>query len=503
MSNRPPIRIPERTHRDLHLLLWVADGEASVRCGADDHTLVPGDALVIPATVPHEVTVDADGLVVPISIPTTGLEHLPPSPAVHSLAPSWTDWMLHHFAAWSSPLRSPGYRTAEIVSTLNRTDAPRPPLPLTPPGRDVATALHRDPAIDLTIDEWAREVRVSARTLRRIFVRDTRMSFSDWRTACRLEAGAEYLRAGYRVAHAAHQVGFGTSYGFIRAFARRFGQTPVQWRAANQVTTVSARVRRSREGQALLSAVTDEIDRCAPPAVPATSAPPCVHTDLHVFLWLHKGTARVRVGDDVLALSRGDAVWMPANVEHTVDVDAEAIALPLVFNTDELAVALDDVTVVHVDSTNHDEVLRQAIANRTPIRPDGYRRVDILDLFTERAPRRTGSAPDAPWDPAAQTVARHVERSPADSRPLALIAEELGIDHTGLDRLFREQTGLGFTRWRTSMRMNVARRLIESGTAPSTAARHVGYRHLSGFSRDFSKHHGMSPRACLAQRVSS
>ena len=61
-------------------------------------------------------------------------------------------------------------------------------------------------------------------------------------------------------------------------------------------------------------------------------------------------------------------------------------------------------------------------------------------------------------------------------------------------RVFREETGLTFARWRYAARMRIARDLLAGGAKPSAVTRRVGYAHLATFSAAFSRFHGLSPR---------
>ena len=62
--------------------------------------------------------------------------------------------------------------------------------------RAVAEELLRDPALDLTVEQWAARVFSSPRTLRRDFLADTGLTFEQWRLRCRLSAAVEFLAVG-------------------------------------------------------------------------------------------------------------------------------------------------------------------------------------------------------------------------------------------------------------------------------------------------------------------
>jgi len=99
-------------------------------------------------------------------------------------------------------------------------------------GRSLA-ALHRRPAHPWTLDELAQEAGVSRSVLTERFARYLGQSpmayLADWR----LELGAESLRTTSRsVLQIATEVGYESEAAFNRAFKRRFGKPPAQYRRA-------------------------------------------------------------------------------------------------------------------------------------------------------------------------------------------------------------------------------------------------------------------------------
>ncbi|WP_297007661.1 helix-turn-helix transcriptional regulator, partial [uncultured Corynebacterium sp.] len=100
----------------------------------------------------------------------------------------------------------------------------------------------------------------------------------------------------------------------------------------------------------------------------------------------------------------------------------------------------------------------------------------------------------------ARRVADALLRDLRDPRTLAQWAEFAGVAPRTLNDGFREATGMTLLQWRTTVRLQTARRLLAAGSTPSAAARSVGYRHLSQFSRDFTSRYGMRPREFAGER---
>ncbi|WP_342743176.1 AraC family transcriptional regulator [Saccharopolyspora shandongensis] len=79
------------------------------------------------------------------------------------------------------------------------------------------------------MDAHARAVGVSRRTLTRLFVHDTGMSFDRWRTHARLRAALALLAEGQPVSRVAHAVGYATPSAFLAAFKRTVGTSPSRY----------------------------------------------------------------------------------------------------------------------------------------------------------------------------------------------------------------------------------------------------------------------------------
>jgi AraC-like DNA-binding protein len=100
------------------------------------------------------------------------------------------------------------------------------PLPRDTRTRLVAEALLSDPSDDRSLEDWGRHVGASARNLSRLFVAETGMSFSTWRTRARMRRAIEWLAADHTVAYVSRRSGYATPSAFVQAFRRELGRTP-------------------------------------------------------------------------------------------------------------------------------------------------------------------------------------------------------------------------------------------------------------------------------------
>jgi len=113
------------------------------------------------------------------------------------------------------------------------------PLPTDSRLRRIADALTADPSNRATIGEWARLVAMSERTLFRLILKETGMSFGRWRQQFQIMLALERLTEGDAVQAVAFDLGYESASAFITMFKKVLGEPPGKYLAArrSQVTT--------------------------------------------------------------------------------------------------------------------------------------------------------------------------------------------------------------------------------------------------------------------------
>ncbi|WP_311245179.1 AraC family transcriptional regulator [Microbacterium sp. WCS2018Hpa-23] len=226
------------SHDDQHELLWGTRGALTAETD-DGYFAIPGSlGLWIPAGVTHRVVaaagtafrctfVDAD--IHPIATRTTAVA-----------IPEVVRAVLDRLEAPPYLSAAPRVHAEELalsllepveVSTIDL------PLPLDMRTRLVAEALLSDPADDRSIEDWGRHVGASARNLSRLFVAETGLSFSTWRTRARMRRAIEWLAADHTVAYVSRRSGYATPSAFVQAFRRELGRTPGEFASVRSEAT--------------------------------------------------------------------------------------------------------------------------------------------------------------------------------------------------------------------------------------------------------------------------
>lgn len=506
----PPARSDSTGHPRRPLLIWVRTGTAHVRIDdAAAFHLTAGQGAWIPADGwNHRAIITEPGAVAfPLWL-HPGAESLA-QPTRFEVPDGWQDWLIQLFNLQITPLSGRGY-AQDAIADLLRDPGSRPPAsapsanaessaPLSPPelpratgARAVAEELARDPALDLTVEQWAATALASPRTLRRDFLTDTGLTFEKWRLACRLVAAVELLAAGYGVDQVAARVGFASRNGFTRAFKQQYGLTPHalsrKLSASSATVEPTPRATRARQTDDLIRMVLgDDAFATAPDLLPAARTAPHAN-DVHVLSWVFRGSGYLDIGDHRHERPCGSATWIPAGVEHVTGLRENSVSLPLA-NASPGELRLTEPLQVQFPPAWDDYLMFCSISARSGLHPDDYDPQHVLDLFAEHVATQLALSVPMPTHPRARTAAMdYLRRIDAPGEPAAL---DVPAD---VRRAFRDETGMTFARWRYAARMRLARELLAGGAKPTAVARRVGYRQLPSFSTAFARFHGISPR---------
>ena len=121
-----------------------------------------------------------------------------------------------------------------ITALLGEIDwTPLHPVSL-PPLRDtrlrsIEAALMKSPGDTRTLEEWAKRIGSSARTLSRLFRQEAQVSFQTWREQVRTFAALPLLAEGRPLTEIADALGYETAWSFTAMFKRVTGILPSRY----------------------------------------------------------------------------------------------------------------------------------------------------------------------------------------------------------------------------------------------------------------------------------
>ena len=90
----------------------------------------------------------------------------------------------------------------------------------------ICRLLEEDPGDPRPLSDWARVANASEKTLQRLFVARTGLTFQQWRACVRMNRATEMQARGIRLIDIALAVGYSTESAFCQAFKKFYGKSP-------------------------------------------------------------------------------------------------------------------------------------------------------------------------------------------------------------------------------------------------------------------------------------
>jgi len=211
-------------------LLFAMAGVMSVTGPRGSWVVPPERAVWIPARVAHAVETRRGVSMRSIYVAAECCEGLPRRPTVVVVSPLLRALILEiaDLPTLYDEAAADGRLVAVLLDRIRAT-AVEPlhlPDPFDPRAARVAAALRDDPGSKRGIDEWGHFGGASARTLARLFRRDTGLTFGQWRTRLRLQEALYHLAEGSSVTDVAYTLGYDSAGSFVSMFRKALGVTP-------------------------------------------------------------------------------------------------------------------------------------------------------------------------------------------------------------------------------------------------------------------------------------
>lgn len=239
--------IPEHFHPE-DQLIFASKGVMTLRTGQGIWVVPPMRAVWIPSQTPHSVTMSG-----PVSMRTLyflpGLVRgLSQKCFVMNVTPLLRELILHACTFKKLNKKAPVQkRILEII--VDQLQAVHSiPLQLPHP-RDsramrIVRALLANPGERTTLTKLCKDCGASKRTIERVFLAETKMTFGKWRQQLRLLHALQLLASGEKVTGTALDAGYCSPSAFISMFKKQLGATPTRyfqsWSANGEVARASA-----------------------------------------------------------------------------------------------------------------------------------------------------------------------------------------------------------------------------------------------------------------------
>jgi AraC-like DNA-binding protein len=227
-----------------------------------------------------------------------------------------------------------------------------------------------------------------------------------------------------------------------------------------------------------------------------------VRLDTHMhreaqLVYATKGTMQVTTPKGRWLVPPDRAVWVPARLEHSIDVLADIEMRTLYFDLAWLAqeqrsASLDAEFVVRVSRLLHESILALFDGRNDRDRTELLIRLTVLELH---------QAEDAatfiplPQEPRCRRAADIVLGDPTGSHQIETLAREVGTSARTLSRLFSSETQLSFKSWcqRARIAAAIERLSMEANLSVKQLASELGYASVPAFSHAFRQVTGKTP----------
>jgi AraC-like DNA-binding protein len=191
------------------------------------------------------------------------------------------------------------------------------------------------------------------------------------------------------------------------------------------------------------------------------------------------------------------AVWVPARLEHSIDVLADIDMRTLYFDLAWLArqdrsQSLNAEYVVRVSRLLHEAILALFDGRHDPARTEVLIRLALLELHEAED---SATFIPLPHEPRCRRAADIVLGDPTASHEIETLAQLVGTSARTLSRLFVAETQLNFKSWcqRARIAAAIERLSMEAGIPVKQLASDLGYASVPAFSHAFRQVTGKTP----------
>jgi AraC-like DNA-binding protein/quercetin dioxygenase-like cupin family protein len=227
-----------------------------------------------------------------------------------------------------------------------------------------------------------------------------------------------------------------------------------------------------------------------------------VRLDAHMhreaqLVYAARGTMQVTTPKGRWLVPPDRAVWVPARLEHAIDVLADIEMRTLYFDLAWLKretrnAGLRSEFVVRVSPLLHQAILALFESRNSRERTALLLKLAMLELHQAED---SATFMPLPHEPRCRRAADIVLRAPAATHDIDTLAQKVGTSARTLSRLFASETQLSFKRWCQRARIAAAIERLSMGKNVSVKklAAELGYASVPAFSHAFRQVTGKTP----------
>jgi AraC-like DNA-binding protein len=230
--------IPEHSHPE-DQLLFASEGVMTLTTEQGLWVVPPLRAVWIPADTTHSVAMSGRVSMRTLYFQPKLCRPFPRKCMVMNVSSLLRELILH--ACTFSKLRKEDPSQKRIIEIIVdqlkivESIALQLPHPVDSRATRVVKILFANPGDQRTLEELCADCGASKRTIQRLFLEQTKMTFNKWRQQLRLLHALQRLAAGDKVTSAALEAGYNSTSAFISMFRKQLRTTPARYLQASIV----------------------------------------------------------------------------------------------------------------------------------------------------------------------------------------------------------------------------------------------------------------------------
>jgi AraC-like DNA-binding protein len=224
--------IHEHSH-DWHQLIYPSEGVVIVHTGHGSWVVPPQRAVWVAAGTVHNMEMPGPVYMRTLYLKRGISKSLPEGCCVLNVAPLLRELIIHATSIGALDGTIPAQKRLTGIILDQLSELPTIPLQIPMPtdlrARRVAEILRAKLDVTMSLQQISRMVGASKRTIERLFLAETKMTFGRWRQQLRLMHALQLLAEGENVTNVALEVGYESTSAFIAVFKDAFGVTPSRY----------------------------------------------------------------------------------------------------------------------------------------------------------------------------------------------------------------------------------------------------------------------------------
>ena len=235
---RPLQSLKTHHHREAQLL-YLVRGELTCEASGAWWIVPPHSALWVPSDIVHHIRARAPLEGYNVYLAPANVRHMPRECCAVSVTPLFREIVVR-LAAHPARDASKGpaaHLVAVLLDELRSVtiDPHRLPMPTDPRLRELVAMMTANPGDGADMKTWAKRIGVAERTLNRLLVQDTGLSFGRWRQQLHIIVSIQLMSRGASVQSVASELGYESASSFVTMFRKALGKPPAKYMAERDV----------------------------------------------------------------------------------------------------------------------------------------------------------------------------------------------------------------------------------------------------------------------------